>query len=467
MAKCDLSIELDDPQKIYAGGDTITGIVHVAADADVKCKGLEVSSGWKTHGRGNVAAGTAASVIVFEGEWTAGNKSSYRFELPIADWPPSYHGHYLNIDHYIDVRARIPWGFDPKASVPFLMRPSCGPDGAVSATEATEVAGVIGCIIIGAVLALFLGIGGVVAVATFPFGLILFLLIGGVGFAFWFFKVFLPKHLLGEVKCFLAEETVSPGDSLAGQLVIQPKKNVSVNAITLNLEAREQCVSGSGSNRTTHKNVLFEKNITLQESTTLAVGKEHQYELDFTLPDDAPYSIDLDDNDLIWNATVRVDIPRWPDWKKELSLTVVPSGEPQAAEKPIMSDAIAAPAAAAPKGDGEITFAETAQHLWSVREDRDQVELLVEAVTGLTFSMEAIVERRLLYSGDEDPHLYEDGYAVWAHYSDPALPMVLYVPHELADEFENIGRDLWRGRGTVVGWDSRHGRLQVKIEQPG
>ena len=31
--------------------------------------------------------------------------------------------------------------------------------------------------------------------------------------------------------------------------------------------------------------------------------------------------------------------------------------------------------------------------------------------------------------------------------------MVLYVPHELADEFEQTGRELWHGRGTIVGWD--------------
>ncbi len=111
-----------------------------------------------------------------------------------------------------------------------------------------------------------------------------------------------------------------------------------------------------------------------------------------------------------------------------------------------------------------VTFAETASHLWSLRDQRDQVEMLVEAVNGLTFDLEVIVERRLLYSGDDDPHVYQDGYAVWAHYTEPPLPMVLYVPHQLADEFEQIGRDVWRGRGTIVGWDQRHGRLQVKLE---
>lgn len=473
MAKCDLWIELDDPEKMYAGGGTITGVVKVQADANVKCKGLEVSSGWKTHGRGNVDTGTIATENLFSGEWTAGEQTEYRFELPIADWPPSYHGHYLNVDHYIDARAKIPWGFDPKVSVPFLMRPTVGSEGAIKHSNATEISGTIGCIIAAVFVSLFVGIGGMVAIMTFPFGLILFLLVGGSGFGFWFFKKFLPKYLLGDVNYFIVEETLTPGQNVNGELVIQPRRNVPVNAITVHFQAREQCVSGSGSNRTTHKNVFFEKIVTLQESTTLAAGQEHRFKLDFQLPDNAPYSIDLSDNDLIWSAALRVDIPRWPDWTKEIALTVVPSGEAvdqvtdSGGEQNMPPLPVEPPVVGADGDSGsDITFAETAQHLWSTRQDREQVEMLVEAVSGLTFSIEAIVERRLLYSGEEDPHVYKDGYAVWAHFTDPPLPLVVYVPHELADEFERAGRDGWQGRGTIVGWDSQHGRLQVKLERP-
>ena len=90
MAKCDLSSELDEPDRIYFAADTISGTVHVSVDADVKCKGLEVSSLWRTHGRGNIASETAQTITVFSGEWIAGERHSYRFELSVADWPPSY-----------------------------------------------------------------------------------------------------------------------------------------------------------------------------------------------------------------------------------------------------------------------------------------------------------------------------------------------------------------------------------------
>ncbi len=473
MAKCDLSIELDDAGKDFAGGDKITGVVRVHVDADVRCKGLEVSSVWRTHGRGNIATGTAGSLTVFSGEWRAGESPEYRFELPVANWPPTYHGHYLSIDHYVDARAKIPWGFDPKASESFVMRPRGIPEQATDARSPTEIKGIFGCI----ALVIFFGfaIGLIVMLmAAGPFVLIFlaFPLLGGV---YWFIRSFLPKYLLGDVEYQLLADHVSPGASVTGELVVRPRKNVSINGITLQFQAREQCVSGSGSNRTTHKNVLFENTTTLQAATTLTMGKEHRFNFAIEIPENAPYTVDLDDNELIWSAALRVDIPRWPDWTKELPIHVVPSGELVVSDDagvvvgPAREIDASTPLAASPRQaelyDDGITFAETANHLWSVRDHRDQVESLVEAVSGLTFELDAVVERRLLYGGDDDPHVYKDGYAVWAHYVDPPLPMVLYVPHELADDFEHAGREAWRGRGTVVGWDSLHGRLQVKLER--
>ena len=469
MAKCDISIELDDPESVHPGGGNITGVVHVQVDADVKCKGLVVQSGWRTHGRGNVAGDTAATMTLFAGEWHAGERTEYRFELPIADWPPSYHGHHLNIDHYVDVRAKIPWGFDPKASVPFMMRPSCGPEGESSEKKKNtiEVKGPIGCVMSMIVVGMVVFGGGALLVELGFFAL-MFLIVPLAGIVYWIFRHFLPKYLLGEVQYQLASEHASPGQSTSGELIICPRKNVSINAVTLGFQAREQCVSGSGSNRTTHKHVLFEKLDTLQGATTLTAGQEHRFPFSVQLPEDAPCSVSLDDNNLIWSTILRVDIPRWPDWVQELPILVVPSatplrtqphpGEPaQQVGTDTLQDDIA---------DDGITFGETASHLWAVRGNRDQLATLVEAVTGLTFELEAEIERRLLFGGEDDPHVYSDGYAVWAHYTDPQLPMVLYAPHALADEFEQIGRNLWRGRGTIVGWDSLHNRLQVKLLGP-
>ena len=463
MAKCDLKIELDDPDRVYWGGSTIEGVVRVRCDADVNCKGLSVKSVWRTHGKGNVDSGEVKSETLFAGTWTAGQDFEYRFQLPIADWPPTYHGTFLNVDHYIDARASVPWSFDPKASVPFTVRPRVSAEDAEPTRAAAEANG-MAKYVIGAVLLVILGVAVAIMAMAGPFLACFFapfaLIAGGI----WFVRSFLPRYLLGEVQVDFSPENVIAGESASGQLIVRPKKAVSINAVTLTLQAREQCVSGSGSNRTTHKHVLFENTHVLQESTTLAAGGEHTFPFSVNLPSNAPCSIDLRDNELIWSSTLRIDIPRWPDWKQEYPINVAPAVNRESAEGPPPAAISTAAEMSDSPSPSELTFDETARHIASVRNDRLQLETLVEAVSGLTFELAAEIERRLLYSGDDDPHVYPDGYAVWAHYLDPPLPLVLYVPHDLADEFEQIGSGQWQGRGTIVGWDTLHQRLQVKLE---
>ncbi|QDT02425.1 hypothetical protein K227x_08010 [Rubripirellula lacrimiformis] len=479
MAKCDLSIELDDPGALHDGGGMISGVVRVQADADVKCKGLTVKSGWKTHGRGNVAKATAGSQTLFQGQWTEGQQCEYRFELPVAHWPPTYHGFHLNVDHAIEARADIPWSFDPKASVNFIVHPTRG-DEAMGKPKTRAVSNVVGTVIVGiAALGFFAGMAGCLAGGLQAFGpfALLFLLvplaIGGLVFA----KYVLPKWVLGEVQLTLGPEQLHPGQSLEGELSIRPRKTVAINGVTVHLTATERCVSGSGSNRRTHKHVLYEQTEVLAEAGAFNAGQVHRFPISVALPADAPFSIDLSDNDLIWDCQVRVDIPRWPDWVKKQPLQVVPSGTSGAAANastmaggkgggPLPAPAGSERANGGPDADESsdgITFAETAQHLWAVRGDREQVDLLVDAVNGMKFNIDVTIERRLLYAGAEDPHVYRDGFAVWANCRQPALPLVLYVPHHLGDEFEQSRGDGWQGIGTIVGWDHRHGRLQIKL----
>ena len=87
MAKCELSIELDEPNRVYHEGEKVQGVAYVKVDSTVKCTGLVLSTGWKTHGRGNVTSGPAEETTVFSGQWTQGNKYEYRFSLSAGDWP--------------------------------------------------------------------------------------------------------------------------------------------------------------------------------------------------------------------------------------------------------------------------------------------------------------------------------------------------------------------------------------------
>ena len=478
MAKCELSIELDEPNRVYHEGEKVQGVAHVKVDSTVKCTGLVLSTGWKTHGRGNVTSGPAEETTVFSGQWTQGNKYEYRFSLSAGDWPQTYHGQFLSIDHYVEARAKIPWAFDPKTAAPFMLRvtqlPTWHDEELSQILKASKKPQIIGIVIVAVFCVPQLLFTGWLGLGMLSF-------VGLVVAAFWLKQKFLPRYLLGTPNFYIQEDTLAPGSELVGEFITQTRKTVVPNAITVALTATEVCVSGSGSNRSTHRNVIFEQRQELQSNTTLRAGTENRCPFSFQIPEDAALSVKLTDNSLIWSIEVEVDIPRWPDWKKNKSIHIVPADEKRigsGSDQPGAGVAMASSPVAQEELQGSdlatenpnpvmaagLTFVETVAQIWAVRDDRERLEMVVDAVIGLSFTIEAQVERRLLYAGDEDPHVYKDGYAVWARYPDPRLPLVLYVPHDLGDEFEQLGRDVWTGRGEVVGWDSLHGRLQIKLD---
>lgn len=458
MSKPKLSVELAEPDRIYRGGDTINGVVRVEVDKAIACNGLFVQAGWRTHGRGNVASKTGDSTTLFQGQWQAGESLEYPFELIALDWPPTYHGHYLNVDHYVDARAKIAWSFDPKASTAFQVSASHVPANVGAAATVPLVAKAFVGVIFAIIIAVFFTVGMGMVVGLGWIG-VPFLLLPLSGMVFWFLKTWLPRFLLGKVECELAEQAVVPGGSLTGELVLKPRRSVAINGITMKLEGREKVVSGSGSNQTTHNHVFFENEETLREAGTLMPSSQLCLPIAMKVPDHAPLSLKLTSNELLWNLEVRIDIPRWPDWVKKIAFQVVPPGESVMSDpsEPVMpkTDTGAEPG---------ITFEESVNHLWQVRGDADQRDRLVDAIAGLTFSVTAIIDRRLLYGGDHDANVYPKGHSVWAKFPNPELPLVLFVPHNMGEKFEQLGRQHWTGQATVVGWDRDHGRLQLAVE---
>ena len=481
MPKCDLNIVLDEPDLLHPGGGVITGTVEVTVNSDVQCKGLELSTSWKTHGRGNVSSGDGDAITIFDGEWHQGNQNEYRFELPIPNWPPTYHGRYLNVDHFINARAKLPWARDPKASVPFQMVATKFEQEWSREAEKKSNSSCLGLIVAAAVIYFFIDSG-------FDFFGTYAWFVGALGIlaAGYFFIVYLlPKWALGAVDATLDSEIVPAGQAIEGSLTITPKKSVEIGGIEMVITAEERCVSGSGSNRRTHSHTLLEETEKLSDSRTLVSRHPNEFPLKFELPANAAPTLDLNDNEIAWTVDLRVDIPRWPDWRISIPIQVTPSlhagDETNADANPLSTEALSGAAveltvgvspldSQLPNGDTAIqpiddgvSFAETVSHLWLLRDDIQQVRHLVGAVMGLTFEFEAKVERKLLYDGEGVEHAYPGGYSIWANYADPPLPLVLYLPPKATSDFDARTDETLRCSGTVVGWDTKNQRLQVKL----
>ena len=322
MPKCKLNIVLDEPDRVYPGGGTISGTVDVSVDSDATCKGLELRTSWTTHGSGNITGDSGEPVVIFEGDWVAGHHASYRFDLPIVEWPPTYHGHHLNIDHFVEARAKLPWAIDPKASEPFQMRSTHCEQTSNRKPRKKKNGGCLGLIVI-FVIYMFVMRSGPQLLNIPKIGIWFMGALGLAVFLFWFIRSFLPKWALGSIEADLDREQFVAGEAVEGKITISPRKQIAINGIDMTVTGAERCVSGSGSNRRTHRHTLFEQTERVAESTTLYPrGVPQEFHFSINLPPDAPPTIDLHNNDIVWNVDLRVDIPSWPDWRISLPIQV-------------------------------------------------------------------------------------------------------------------------------------------------
>lgn len=409
MAACTLKIELDEPFQTRKGGEQVTGTVNVQCHKDIKCDGLEVRTEWTTHGRGNVDSGVCDSATLYTGTWQAGQSYQYPFKLHCATWPPTYNGNFLNVRHAVHAQAKIAWAIDPKTAFEFPVVADASPLDLQPVRQKSK--GGVGTCIGWGIAAIFLAIFGFFFLWLLPIVLI-------VGGAIWFFNVYLPKQLTGVVECDVQPQRAKPGTLLRGSLKFTPRRNLSVNGIRYRIRCLEKCVSGSGSNRRTHTHELVDRTEVLVDARVLPVGQPLDLSFEYLLPPQAAPSLELTDNSLAWTVEMRIDIPRWPDWSKEIKVIVEPTGE--------VVTATADGFVAAPPLTAEDQWTrEVLEQLQQSGQDPERLALVLQAVREHQLKMTVILEEPAVPAPAESPAA-----GTWFQGTlvEPELDVYLFVP---------------------------------------
>ena len=340
MSRCSLSIELLDPDAPRRPGDVVQGLVRVEVDRAVQCRALKAILRVKTTGRGNTWRQDAQELALYEGEWAPGDDLVYPIELTVPNGPVTYHGKLLNVIWQVYATVDIPWAFDPEAEQEILVLAgsepaSTGPGGASAAIEAMHPALLairlprwLPLVIVPEFL-LLVGVGVVWGGSPF----LLFLLFVGLtvvqvgGFVgFHLVRNQLAERRLGQVEVALSSAELLAGEALSATVHIAPPAPVALRRATLRLTAEERVVRGSGSNRSTYTHPVFEQEAVLHVGGT--VFNEVTWSGSIALPDDAAPSFAATDNELVWRALVRIDVPRWPDFVHTETVTVRPRAGP-------------------------------------------------------------------------------------------------------------------------------------------
>jgi hypothetical protein len=341
MAKCDLTLVFDRADRRYRGGERITGRVVARVDADCRCNALTISRFWSTGGKGNRRTGGHATKNLFSGEWRRGQTYEYPFDFLAPLEPLTYHGRILSVDWRLVANADLPWASDPKASQIVTLRPGSLP-GMGRARPVDLLARsfeldrrTTGC------LAGFL--------AFIAFLLLFALPVGPLFSAALFYIVFrlsrrhLAEWKLGQVSVQIPGGEAWPGGKVPFQIGFTPRMNANVRSISAVLRAIEQVTRGSGKNRRTFKETLYQQRTVVVGQRTVGPRSGLVADGSFDLPNLPAYSFRTRDNEVRWSITVKIDIPKWPDWEKTqvFRLGPAPSARPQPAarEEPTRLDA--------------------------------------------------------------------------------------------------------------------------------
>ncbi len=335
MSKCDLGIVFDRPDRRYRAGEEVTGTVHVQVNQDVECNGVLLERFWQTHGRGNTATGPKQTDILEKGPLRAGQVLSFPFRFTAADGPPTYHGRYLNVDHYVHLRVDVPWAIDPKLKEEYILLPGPRPYGNMPSLAGGAFAGKKSLGAVGVPI----GVGLLVFGAFFfiPFGL--FLIPAGLIVLFFALRKTLAEKRIGQVSFTCGSAKVAPGSDLPARLYFVPRKSSHLNRITAKLVGRERCVSGSGTNRTTHTHKFHERTVSLLSECDVTPGSPIDLKATVPIPQTDAFSFHATDNALEWELEVCVDIPLWPDWVEKRPLIVRPRLEPEIVEAVVVEEA--------------------------------------------------------------------------------------------------------------------------------
>lgn len=475
MSKCDIAIELDEPDKELRVGERVTGHVRVVTDRDTTCRGIyvgcvirsEIPAG-KTEERGEV-------VNLFSGNITANRPMVLRFDIPTCAGPGNYRGVHLDIGHHVEARADIPWAVDPSVRRPIEV--VAGDAEPVLATEPVGKGGwtraLSALFAIGFVLSNFVGMGRMQVGWLVGIGLVVGLLL----IVFWSLFVLLPKWKLGRCELALREPKFSPGDRLQGSFLITPRTSVMPRTITIRLTLAEQWKVGSGDEQRTERLPIYSRELVLLERPQLVGGMPKRIEFATRLPPIAAYSATLDRCAVSWSLEADVAITElsqlgrrqelWvapaSDRSRRMRLAMANEAERFQALEPERFDEVISQSSGGDEPEDELTFAETAAQFWKAKNRPADRQRLVDGLKGLPLEVCVRLQRRPIRGAGDETRGGEAVVQFWGQFDDPPLPVTVVVPEEISDEFEEaIGQD-WCGVAEVVGWDEAAGRLLLRV----
>ncbi len=450
MNRCDLSIEFSHADREFQTGEGVRGQVHVVVNKDLRCRGLQLSCFWKTHGRGNTTRQNYYQQMLFQGNWQEGETYTYPFEFQPPLAPLTYHGRYLNIDHYVAVRADIPWAVDPRGEEEFMWR--VGREAPKPANEEPVLDAGGGC---GRRFGLLLA--GLLGLLT--------VLLPALGMGIWFLLLALPAAVLAFLswRSALAERklgavqwgtlgTAYPGETLPALLQVGPLGNVKIREITATLVGVESVTSGSGTDAKTHTHELHREHQIIASAPVTRRGTVLELQPQIRFPDIDAFTVNLPDNTITWSLTLAIRLVGWPDWVQRREVILV--GRPRSTDHAPLSPQLQQLASP--------DLAGLTRQLIRMGNDSSLIDEVLANQGQQLIRYTLPVDRVLATVSDFTDPAYVNGRTLQGRLVESDIQITLQLPARYNPALDQLTiGDLWSGSAAALDWDPVQKRLTL------
>lgn len=380
MARCELTIELDNNRSTFRPGEAVSGQVVVSTDEAVRCDGLVVELAWATVGGALGSRGTPQELVLFQGELSPVSAQRFPFTFRMPAGLPSYHGHNVELRWFLEARADIPWAIDPvaQAVVDLEPDPELDPDwwalfeherfapvflhrareedtDSDSEEEAdgfttSRKFGIvdIGCLglatlfvvlagwsLLNTMLALFDGVtswaeewsGMAFEVGLFAVSLLV---------AAWFIRSRIASWRLGKLRLEIEPRLLRPGQTVAIRVHGTPARDLELEGATCHLQATERSEAEKEAHerlsqidnkkrrtRTLH-HLIHNEQVEIFPAQTLRAKLPFQLQGDLKIPTDVPSTFATKSARLDWKVKLTLRVKGWPSWEAQRTIVVHP-----------------------------------------------------------------------------------------------------------------------------------------------
>lgn len=336
MAKCDLTVRLDEGSTVVRQGDPITGEVIVRVDEFGRCDGLALVCEWFTRGSGNPESGEASREVLHTGDWWPG-EHRYRFTVAAPLGPMSSDGEAIAIGWRVVARADLAWARDAVAGAEFRLLPR--PD--ASLEEPYYFGPSYGILAgdLGAELKLsetpsgeaakkgswWAWMAGALLVVTLAVAMPPLLLLMSPFIVYAVIHNLLVRDKLGRPELKVVPRVTHPGGTVEVTVAITPRRDVLIESLFVELVADANATKGHGKGARTIQTRLYTRRERFGSvARELRAGERIEETVRLEIPADGQYSFHASANTILWRVDARAIVPRWPDWHASVVVAVRP-----------------------------------------------------------------------------------------------------------------------------------------------